>query len=223
MLVSLTLLSPSIPPCPDRHSPSDTFSRLSLILVRDWSPREVDRLLGEPEMQAPEEEFPRALRGGGDRFCLSRVVLAEIADQRLNSTLSPTLQGARSLVGEGAGALLRYGLGRWCTVMRSDVAEEGAEVTVASASSGDSCRRTVASVGLRWRQVCLVALALTPLQAFLSTHPAPSFIHGASSAHQELGRIAQPHTPVLVSRGSTTPVPIHARTAGSGATVSNQR
>lgn len=220
VLISLTLLPPLISPCPGRHAPGFTFSRLGLILVRDWHPEDVRGLLGPAEVQAPRQDFPREVfPGGGDRFCLHRVALAEIADHRLNRRLSPDLQGARSQVGEGIGAFLRYGLGQWLTVLRSDVAEEGVQVEVASAS-GELCQRTVESVGAGWNGVSLVSLAPTSLERRAGTHPQPS-LHGLP-ARGHLGRTAQPQTPGRESAGRITPVSIHPATMGSGALVWNQ-
>ena len=125
VLTPLTLMHSAIPLCPGRHTPGATFSRLTLTLLRDWDPGDIRRLLGEPEMQAPREEFPRgSLQGAGDRFCLNRVTLAEVADPRLNRRLDPLLQAAHALVRGGRGVFLRYGMRKWVAMAPVDTVEE---------------------------------------------------------------------------------------------------
>ena len=177
MLISLTLLPPAVPPCHSRHAPGETFSRLTLILLRTWDPGALGRLLGEPEVQAPREEFPRgSFPGAGDRFCLNRVTLAEVADPRLNRHLTQTLQSAHALVRGGLAVFLRYGVQQWVTVAPTEIAKEGEEMMVASPASGVSRRRTVASVGLEWGGLRLISLAPTRLESRLATHPALSLL-----------------------------------------------
>lgn len=138
---------------------------MTLILARDWRPEDVERLLADPEVQAPREEFSRnAVPGGGDRFCLNRVILAEVADPRLNRRLNPVLQTAHLLVRSGVGALLRYGVKQWRTVVKSGGVKEGAQITVVSPASGLSRQRTVVSVDSGWGDLRLVSLAPISLE-----------------------------------------------------------
>lgn len=175
VLILLTVLPLAVPSCRSRHHPGETFSRLTLVLLRNWDSGDIERLLGEPEVQAPRQEFPRnAFPGAGDRFCLNRVTLAEVADPALNRRLIPTLQSAHALIRADVAVFLRYGVGQWLTVAQAKTAREGEEIVVASPSSGFSRRRTVASVGLEWRGLRVVTLAPTRLEARLATHPAPS-------------------------------------------------
>ena len=178
MLISLTLLPSAIPLCPGRHTPGATFSRLTLTLLRGWDPGDVERLLGEPEVQAPREEFPRgAFPGAGDRFCLNRVTLAEVADPHLNGRLSPVLQAAHAMVRGGVGVFLRYGVRQWVTVAPAETAIEGEEMMLASPASGFSRWRMVESVGLAWGGLVMVTLAPTRLEALLRpTHPTPALL-----------------------------------------------
>lgn len=170
----LTTLPLAVPSCPGRHHPGETFSRLTLILLRNWDPGDIERLLGEPEVQAPRQEFPRdVFPGAGDRFCLSRVTLAEVVDPVLNRRLIPTLRSAHALMREGVAVFLRYGVRQWLTVAHAEAAQEGEEIIVTSPSSGFSRRRTVASVGLEWQGSRVVTLAPTRLEVLSATHPTP--------------------------------------------------
>lgn len=69
-------------------------------------------LLGSAETPAPHQEFPReVIAQGRDRFCLSRVLLAEIADVGLNRNLEPLFQNARELVVRGRECICVAGQG----------------------------------------------------------------------------------------------------------------
>lgn len=166
---------PLVPRCPGQHDLGQTFSRSTLILNRNWRPSDVVGLLGDAETPAPHQEFPReVIAQGRDRFCLSRVLLAEIADVSLNRHLEPQLQNARDLVIRGRGVHLRSGAGEWRTLMRSDIAKEGAEIEVACPALGKSTRRTVATVGLIWDDIALVTLTPTPLEEKAGMRSRPS-------------------------------------------------
>lgn len=164
-----------VPRCPGQHDLGQTFSRSTLILNRNWRPSDVKDLLGNAETPAPHQEFPReVIAQGRDRFCLSRVLLAEIADVSLNRHLEPLLQSARELVVRGRGVHLRSGAGEWRTLMRSDIAQEGAVIEVACPALGKSTRRTVASLGLTWEDITLVTLTPTLLEEKAGMRSLPS-------------------------------------------------
>ena len=166
----MTPLPPSVPPCLHGHAHGATFSRLTLVLMRNWDPGDIGRLLGEPDIHIPQDEHSSgSLLGAKDRFCLNRVALAEVADPRVNRRLPPVFQSAHALVHEGSAVFLRYGLRKRVTVAPAASVDEGKEVTVAFPAVGSSRRRAVESVGLAWGGLALVRLAPTPLEARLSS------------------------------------------------------
>lgn len=140
------------------------------MLMRNWDPGDIGRLLGEPDIHVPQEGTARgSLLGAKDRFCLNRVALAEVADPRVNRRLPSVFQSAHALVQEGSAVFLRYGLRKRVTVAPAASVGEGEEVTVAFPAVGSSRRRAVEAVGPTWGGLALVQLAPTPLEAHLAS------------------------------------------------------
>ena len=178
VLIPLTLMRSSIPACSERHASRATFSRLTLTLSRGWSPDDVQRLLGNPEVRVPHRESLReSIQGAGDRFCLNRVALAEVADPALNHRLPSPIQAARAITQEGRGVSIRYGARRWVAVAPADVVKEGGDVVVVSPVSGFSCRRVLQSVGPAWGGVAVIVLVPPLIGQQPSPTPSPPSLH----------------------------------------------
>lgn len=138
--------------------------RSTLVLGREWRQGEVRLLLGQSE----EPSWTPGVRseiipGGSDRFCLGRVLLAEVADPGLNGRLAPQFRRARELVLEGAAVSMRGAAGEWRTLAGARAGSAGAEVDVTCPSTGRAMRRLVLRVDLTWNGVSLVTLAPGPL------------------------------------------------------------